>query len=144
MYALEIASTTSVSGKPQSMKRRKVKVVMPSRATSPATTRLAEAPKGHGACEGIADASPERHASISQREDRHDGEGHPWVQGVLQLVQGRLQLVGGVVERVQGRLALLVAEHVLTFLAGPLEAVEDVPAAVEERPGVDEGDRGHR
>ena len=59
---------------------------------------------------------------------------------MLQLVQGGLQLVGGVVERVQGGLAFLVAENVLALLPGLLEAVEDVPAALEERPRVDEGD----
>src|SRR5918997_4518661 len=41
---LERTSATSVRGKPQSIKRQKVNEVIPSRATSPATTRLAEAP----------------------------------------------------------------------------------------------------
>jgi hypothetical protein len=43
MYTLEMQRATSVSGKPHSKKRKKVKDT-PERSARPATTRLAEAP----------------------------------------------------------------------------------------------------
>ena len=74
----------------------------------------------------------ERQACVGEGEERHDGEDHPGVQRVLQLVQGRLQFAGGAVERVQGGLAFLVAQNVGPLVPGVLEAVEDVPAALQE------------
>src|SRR5918997_2010835 len=61
------------------------------------------------------------------------------MQGVLQLLQRRLYVFVGAIKGVQGPLAFFVAQHGISSLPSLLEAIQEVPASLEELPSVDEG-----